>query len=187
MKKIKLKRKTRETYIKISLINKKFPNIQTGIGFFNHMLEQFSFNSKFILNILAKGDLKVDQHHTVEDIGIVLGKLFRKIKKFVKERYVNAFVAMDESITNFIIDVSGRGNVFFNFKLKKNLKNFNSDLVFEFFKAFSINSKYTIHINNYGNNMHHRIESIFKAFGVAIKKIFNKKNSNIINSTKFII
>ncbi|WDI79287.1 imidazoleglycerol-phosphate dehydratase [Candidatus Vidania fulgoroideae] len=187
MKKIKLKRKTRETNIIVSLINKKFPIIKTGIGFFDHMLEQFSFNSKFILNIIAKGDLKVDQHHTVEDVGIVLGKFFKKIKYFVKERYVNAFVAMDDSMTNFVIDVSGRGNVFFNFKLKKTLRDFNSELVFEFFKAFSINSKYTIHINNYGNDVHHRIESIFKAFGIAIKKIFKKKNIHNINSTKFII
>ncbi|MGX7589176.1 imidazoleglycerol-phosphate dehydratase [Candidatus Vidania fulgoroideorum] len=186
MKKIKLIRNTRETKIKVVLLKDNvFPLINTGIGFLNHMLEQFSYNSGFSLKIIAKGDLDVDQHHLVEDVGIVLGKFFKKISINSKKRYVNAFVPMDESLTNFVIDISNRGNVFFNFKLNK-FKKFDTELVYEFFRSFSMNSKYTIHINNYGLNTHHRIESIFKAFGVAIKKLYGKKN-RLIKSTKSLI
>ncbi|MGX7589021.1 imidazoleglycerol-phosphate dehydratase HisB [Candidatus Vidania fulgoroideorum] len=179
-----MKRKTRETNIKLSISKKKFPEIKTGIGFFNHMLEQFSFNSKFIFKIIAKGDLHVDQHHLIEDVGILLGKYFKSIATKALKRYSNAFVAMDESLTNFVVDISNRGNVFFNFKVKKN--DIFDNLVYEFFKAFSYNSGFTIHIVNYGENIHHRVESIFKAFGLALNKNFKKYKSYKIKSTKLL-
>ncbi|MDR5659754.1 imidazoleglycerol-phosphate dehydratase HisB [Serpentinicella sp. ANB-PHB4] len=165
------KRKTAETevLVNINLDGSGETNINTGIGFFDHMLTQIGKHGFFDLNVEATGDLEVDFHHTVEDVGIVLGKAFAKAlgdKKGIK-RYATVFTPMDESLSMVSVDISGRPYLHFDVAyIAHTTGNFEVQLVEEFFRAFAFNSGMTLHIKNmYGKNDHHIIESIFKAFG----------------------
>jgi len=172
----KVSRKTRETNISLDLNidGKGKGTVSTGVPFFDHMLELFSKHGVFDLKLKAKGDIKVDYHHTVEDVGICLGQAFKKAlgKKEKIERYGDAKVPMDEALSEIVIDISGRPHLTYNVDItKKKFVDFDTEVVKEFFEAFVLHAGMTIHINLIrGKNMHHIIESIFKAFGVALSK-----------------
>jgi len=175
-RKAEIKRLTNETSITLSLNidGRGNSKIKTDIPFFNHMLELFTKHGDFDIKLSAKGDINVDYHHTVEDIGICLGQAFKKAlgKKAGIYRYGEAKVPMDESLSEVIIDISGRPHLTYNVKIsKKKFVDFDLEVIKEFFEAFTINAGITLHINLIrGQNMHHIIESIFKAFAVALSK-----------------
>ena len=192
MRKSEIKRKTKETIIicNANLDGTGTSQIQTGIGFFNHMLEIFSHHSLIDLEIKATGDTHVDLHHTVEDTGYTLAQAIIKAlgdKKGIK-RYGFFYVPMDECLSRCVIDFSGRPELILKIDLGlKKIGEMDTELFNEFFKAFTNESKCNLHIENlYGANNHHIIESCFKAFaksvGMAIK--IDEKMKNIIPSTK---
>jgi imidazoleglycerol-phosphate dehydratase len=172
----KVLRKTGETNISLSLDidGKGKGSIKTGIPFFDHMLTLFAKHGIFDLKLTAKGDTDVDYHHTVEDVGICLGQAFKKAlgNKAGIVRYGESKVPMDEALTEVIIDISGRPHLTYNVPITKTkFVDFDVEVVKEFFEAFSLNAGITIHINLIrGGNMHHIIESIFKAFAVTLSK-----------------
>src|SRR5699024_1856179 len=147
-------------------------NIQTKSGFFDHMLVLFTKHGLFDLEVICDGDVEVDDHHTVEDIGIVLGQAFYKSlgTKEGIDRYATVSIPMDEALSTVSVDVSGRPFFVYNVEgLKDRVGEFDTELVEEFFQAFVSHAKVTLHINlHYGKNTHHMIESIFKAFGRAL-------------------
>lgn len=147
--------------------------IQTGSGFFDHMLTLFTKHGLFDLTVKCDGDVEVDYHHTVEDIGIVLGQAFNESigTKEGIERYATVSVPMDEALSTVSLDISGRSFLVFNVEgLKDKVGNFDTELIEEFFHAFTSHAKVTLHINlQYGKNTHHIIESIFKAFGRTLR------------------
>jgi imidazoleglycerol-phosphate dehydratase len=172
----KIERKTRETSISVSLNidgTGKY-KIDTGIPFFNHMLELFAKHGLFDIDLKAKGDVEVDYHHTVEDVGICLGEAFKQAlgKKERIERYGSIIAPMDEALSTVVIDISGRPHLSYNVKLpKKKFEDFDTEVVKEFFKAFVQNAGITLHITLLsGENTHHMIESMFKGFAVALSK-----------------
>lgn len=169
-------RNTEETKInmKFNLDGRGKFNIETGIGFFNHMLSLFTRHGMFDLDIKTIGDLNVDAHHTVEDVGIVLGKCIKEAlgdKRGIK-RYGTSFLPMDESLAMTAIDISGRPFLVFDATFTiDNLGNFETELVEEFFRAVAFNAGITLHAKVlYGKNNHHMIEALFKAFGRALKE-----------------
>ena len=171
-----LKRKTKETAIEIdiSLDGTGEFKIDTGIPFLDHMLSAFAKHAKFDLRVKGRGDLEVDEHHTVEDIGITLGASILKAlgdKKGIR-RFGHAYVPMDEALALVVVDISGRSYSAFNVEfLYKRKEKFNPELIQEFMRALSTESKITIHVNLlYGRNNHHIIEAIFKAFGLALEQ-----------------
>lgn len=172
----KVSRATGETKISVSLNidGSGRSKVSTGVAFFDHMLTLFSKHGVFDLTLKAAGDIEVDYHHTVEDVGICLGEAFKKAlgKKERIERYGDAKVPMDEALSEIVIDISGRPHLTYNVEItKKKFIDFDTEVVKEFFEAFVLNAGVTIHINLIrGKNMHHILESIFKAFGVAIGK-----------------
>jgi len=171
-----IKRKTGETDISLSLNidGKGKSDIKTGIPFFDHMLTLFAKHGIFDLKLAAKGDIDVDYHHTVEDVGICLGQAFKKAlgKKAGIVRYGESKVPMDEALAEVIIDISGRPHLTYNVPIKKTkFIDFDVEVVKEFFKAFVLNAGITIHVNLIrGSNMHHIIEAIFKSFAVTLSK-----------------
>ena len=169
-------RSTKETSIKLSidLDNYQESNINTGVGFFDHMLTLLAFHGKFTLNVEANGDLYVDDHHMIEDTGILLGQAFKEAlqdKKGIR-RYGYARVPMDEALAVVDLDLSNRGYLVYNVDLYRyEINGFSLEMVKEFMYAFAINSGTTLHINlMYGDNDHHKVEAIFKALGQALKK-----------------
>ncbi|PKR77038.1 imidazoleglycerol-phosphate dehydratase HisB [Halalkalibacillus sediminis] len=172
MREAAIKRKTSETNIDLTLNldqKKADDSIETGVGFFDHMLTLFASHGKFGLKVDANGDLQVDSHHTVEDVGIVLGQAFREAlgdKKGIK-RYASDFTPMDESLSLVSADISGRPFLVFDVEgMKDSVGSFDTELVEEFFRAFVNQAGVTLHIKLFhGSNTHHIIESIFKGFG----------------------
>ncbi len=170
----KFARKTAETDIKVSINidGKGISNIKTGIGFFDHMLTLFSKHGFFDLNIEAVGDLHVDFHHTVEDVGIVMGQAVKKAlgQKGAIKRYGSVTLPMDEVLSMVSVDLSGRPFFVFNVELEiPKIGEFDTELIEEFFRALSYNIGMNLHINIlYGSNTHHIIESIFKASARAL-------------------
>lgn len=167
-------RKTKETAIniKLNLDGKGKHEISTGIPFFDHMLTLFAVHGFFDLNVSAKGDIEVDFHHTVEDVGLVLGDAFDKAlgdRKGIK-RYGSSVTPMDDALALVAIDLSKRPYLVFNIPdLKNTGSKFDFSLAKEFFRAFSTKGGMNLHINvSYGENEHHIIESIFKAVGRAM-------------------
>ena len=193
-RKSEYKRKTLETEIevKMNLDGKGISNLQTEIYFLNHMLTLFARHGFFDLEIKAKGDLKVDYHHTVEDIGICLGEVIKNAlqgKKGIR-RYGFTILPMDESLVQVAIDLSGRGQLIYRVQFEQErVGSFEVGLVKEFFKALSYHAGMTLHINLlYGGNSHHIIEVIFKAFGQALDEAIRKDDRiDDIPSTKGII
>lgn len=187
-----IKRKTNETDIAVSINldgTGKFV-IDTGIGFFNHMLEQFSRHSLIDMKIKAVGDTFIDDHHTVEDCGIALGEAFNQAlgERRGIRRYASLDLAMDETLTKAAIDVSGRPFLVFkvDFPTQK-IGSFDTELVREFFQAFSQHAGITLHIvNQYGLNSHHIAETAFKAVARVICAAIEEdpRQKNAIPSTK---
>ncbi len=171
-----LSRQTKETKITITLNldGTGQTSIETGIGFFDHMLNSLARTSLFDLSVQAKGDLHVDQHHTIEDTGIVLGQAFARAvgERLGIRRFASAFVPMDEALAQVALDISGRGFLAFNGTIPENpALNFDTQMVEEFFRAFATNALLTLHIAALsGKNTHHIIEAIFKAVGIALHR-----------------
>lgn len=181
-------RKTKETDIKIELcLDGGECEINTGIGFFDHMLTAFAVHGGFGLKADVKGDLDVDCHHTIEDTGIVLGKAFAEAlgDKSGIERYGSFTVPMDESLAFVSLDVSGRPFLVFNAEFpEERVGEFDSCMCEEFMRAFAYNAGITLHVNMiYGGNTHHQIEAIFKALAHALA-IAVKENGKGVLSTK---
>jgi imidazoleglycerol-phosphate dehydratase len=169
-----VKRKTTETDVtlKINIDGSGKYSIKTPVPFLTHMLELFSKHGLFDLEIIASGDIEIDFHHTVEDIGICLGEAFNKAlgKKEKIKRYGEAKVPMDEALAQITLDFSGRPHLTCNIpQIKDKVGHFDTELVEEFFQAFVNNSGITLHINLIsGKNSHHIIEAVFKAFARAL-------------------
>lgn len=166
-------RKTKETEITAALrLEKGDSRISTGIGFFDHMLTALAFYSSMQLELTASGDLHVDGHHTVEDVGIVLGQAFRQAlgDKAGIRRFASAFVPMDEALCRCVLDVSGRPFLRFDAEMPQEvIGNYDSCLTVEFMRAFAMNAGITLHLFcEYGDNAHHITEGLFKALGMAI-------------------
>ncbi|HPP06708.1 MAG TPA: imidazoleglycerol-phosphate dehydratase HisB [Syntrophorhabdaceae bacterium] len=178
-RKADIERKTKETDIKISwtIDGTGKSMINTRIPFFDHMLELFSRHGFFDLEIDATGDIEVDYHHLVEDIGIAMGRVLKEALGDFSgiKRYGHAVVPMDEALCLVAIDLSGRPNFVFKGNVKGQTGKFDAALIKEFFKGFVNEAKVTVHVNLfYGDNIHHKVESIFKAFGKALKEAITK-------------
>jgi imidazoleglycerol-phosphate dehydratase len=190
-RKAKIIRKTTETDIQLEIDLDKTTGskIDTTIPFFNHMLELFARHGFFKLVVKSKGDTQIDDHHLIEDLGICLGKAVGQAldKKKGINRYGSASVPMDECLCRVDLDISGRPYLIYNVKYgRRKIGEFDPALVKEFFKAFTDQSGITLHINlEYGDNCHHIIEAVFKAFARALKKAVTL-NENIkgVLSTK---
>ena len=187
-----LNRETNETSIdvQINLDGKGKNNINTGLPFFDHMLEQLSKHSLIDINLKCKGDLQIDSHHTMEDVGWALGKAINKAlgeKRGIK-RYSFNFLPMDECLTRCCLDISGRPWLIWNVFLPSvSIKNIETEIFREFFQSFTQSAGITLHIENlYGNNTHHIVESCFKSLAISIREAIkiDKQNSNNIPSTK---
>jgi imidazoleglycerol-phosphate dehydratase len=169
-----VERTTKETGIKLSLRleGDGTSKIDTGVPFFDHMLTLFSRHGFFDLTILAKGDVEVDFHHTVEDVGICLGEAFRRALGDMKgiARYGHAVVPMIEALAAVTVDISARPHLVFRSPLRsEKVGSFDVELVEEFFRAFAQASGACVHVNvEYGSNAHHTVEAVFKAFGRAM-------------------
>lgn len=183
-----VKRKTFETEINVELDvdGSGKTDIETGIGFLNHMLTLFGFHGGFDLKVKCSGDLDVDSHHTAEDIGIALGEAFKIAlgdKKGI-ERYGFMFLPMDESMARVAVDFSGRPTLVYNVGLERAmLGNMATEDFKEFFKGFVNNSLSTLHIEVlYGENDHHKIEAVFKGFGRALKTASRITSENCMST-----
>lgn len=163
-------------------------DISTGIAFFDHMLSQMAFHGQFDVGISAEGDLEIDDHHTVEDVGIVLGKAFAQAldNSDPIERYSSNHTPMDEALVLFAVDISGRGMLTYDVPFKReHIGGLSTECVREFFRAFATHSGMTIHIRYVaGENEHHICEAIFKAFGRAIREATRKSERRGSTSTK---
>ena len=164
--------------------------LETCVPFLDHMLDQVARHGMIDLKILAKGDLHIDAHHTVEDIGITMGQAFTKAigdKKGLR-RYGHAYVPLDEAMSRVVIDLSGRPGMEFNIKfVRARIGEFDVDLVNEFFQGFVNHALVTLHIDNLsGDNAHHQAETVFKAFGRALRIAleFDPRAIDVIPSTK---
>ncbi len=174
MRNATVERKTKETEISVSLTldGTGEGKIQTSIPFMDHMLDLFKQHGLFDITIKAAGDIEVDYHHTVEDIGISLGECLKKALGDCKgiKRYGEASVPMDESLASVVLDICNRPNLVFDIpRIQGKVGTFDVELVKEFFSAFAHNSGIALHIKvPYGENTHHIIEAIFKAFARAL-------------------
>jgi len=182
-----LTRKTNETEIcvKINLDHNDEININTGLGFFDHMLEQLAKHAGINLSLLVKGDLNIDDHHTIEDAGIALGEAMRKAlgDKLGVARY-GFMLPMDESLAQVAIDLSGRSYFIFKGKFnREKVGDLSTELISHFFRSFAESLKATLHIKVTGENNHHMIESIFKAVGRSLRQALGKVD-NSLPSTK---
>lgn len=175
MRKASVKRDTLETQIEVEVVldGTGQSHFQTGVPFLEHMLEQVARHGMVDLKIKAKGDLHIDAHHTVEDIGITLGQAFANAlsdKKGIR-RYGHAYIPLDETLSRVVIDFSGRPGMHYHVEYPRaRIGDFDVDLVHEFFQGFANHAMVTLHIDNLrGDNAHHIAETIFKAFGRAVR------------------
>ena len=194
-RKAKISRKTKETTINVetNIDGRGKYKIDTGIGFLNHMLEQFSKHSLIDINLKTKGDTHIDLHHTTEDTGIAVGECIKKALRSSKgiTRYAHALIPMDETLTRISIDVSNRPYLVWKVKLKvEKLGEMDTELFKEWFQAFSQAAGITLHIENiYGDNSHHIIESCFKGLARSLREALkiDKKIKNKVPSTKGVL
>jgi len=175
MRKAEATRNTNETRIgvKLNLDGSGKSSIATGVPFLDHMLEQVARHGVFDLEVSANGDLKIDAHHTVEDVGIALGQAFAKAvgdKKGVR-RYGHAYVPLDEALSRAVVDLSGRPGLEYHIEFSRaRIGEFDVDLVHEFFQGFVNHAQVTLHLDNLkGTNAHHQAETAFKAFARALR------------------
>jgi len=192
LRKARIERKTKETEIiaEVNLDGTGAYSVSTGVGFFDHMLEQLSRHSRIDISLSAKGDLEVDQHHTVEDCGIALGHAFAKALSDKRgiSRYAHAYLPMDETLTRTALDVSGRPYLIWrvSFPTQK-IGGMDTELFREFFQAFAQNAGITLHMEVlYGQNSHHIAESCFKGLARALAQAIaiDPKLKGEIPSTK---
>ena len=185
-------RNTAETQIRVvlNLDGSGAAKLATGIGFFDHMLDQVARHGLIDLDIAARGDLHIDGHHTVEDVGITLGQAMAKAvgdKKGLR-RYGHAYVPLDEALSRVVIDFSGRPGLHMRVDFKSGMIGaLDSQLVYEFFQGFSNHAGVTLHIDNlHGDNAHHQCETIFKAFARALRMALeiDPRAAGVIPSTK---
>ncbi len=192
MREAKVMRNTNETEveIKFNLDGSRKININTGIPFLDHMLTLFAFHGGFDLEIKCSGDLEIDCHHTVEDIGLTLGKTLKKAigNKVGIKRYSHIYLPMDESLCRVVLDISNRPYLSYQVPLtKERLGTLDTETIEEFFKSFMNEAGLTLHITLlYGKNDHHKVESVFKAFGRVLKDA-TTITSNSITSSKGVL
>ncbi|HEY8973522.1 MAG TPA: imidazoleglycerol-phosphate dehydratase HisB [Burkholderiaceae bacterium] len=187
-----VQRNTKETQIRVSvnLDGTGVSKLETGIGFFDHMLDQIARHGLIDLEIHAVGDLHIDGHHTVEDVGITLGQAVAKAVGDKKglTRYGHAYVPLDEALSRVVIDFSGRPGLFMDVDFKSGMIGaFDTQLTYEFFQGFSNHAGVSLHIDNLkGHNAHHQAETIFKAFGRALRMglTLDPRSLGVIPSTK---
>jgi len=186
-----VERNTRETQIAVhvNLDGSGQLEVETGLPFFDHMLDQIARHGLIDLTIKAVGDLEIDAHHTVEDIGITLGQAVNKaLDKTGIRRYGHAYVPLDEALSRVAIDFSGRPGLEYHVQfVKGTVGSFDVDLFHEFFQGFSNHALVTLHIDNLrGKNAHHQIETIFKAFGRAVRMAveLDPRSAGVVPSTK---
>ena len=187
-----VQRDTKETQIRVSvnLDGTGASRLETGIGFFDHMLDQVARHGLIDLDIHAVGDLHIDGHHTVEDVGITLGQAVAQAAGDKKglTRYGHAYVPLDEALSRVVIDFSGRPGLFMDVEFKAGMVGaFDTQLAYEFFQGFSNHAGVSLHIDNLkGHNAHHQCETIFKAFGRALRMglTLDPRSLGVIPSTK---
>ena len=192
MRRAEVTRNTLETKIavEVNLDGSGICSLSTGIPFLEHMLNQVGRHGLIDLNIKADGDLEIDAHHTVEDIGITLGQAILKAvgeKKGI-QRYGHAYVPLDEALSRVVVDFSGRPGLNYNLRFDRpRVGDFDVDLFHEFFQGFVNHSLVTLHIDNLkGDNAHHQIETVFKAFGRALRMAveLDARMTDVLPSTK---
>ncbi len=192
MRSAQVTRNTLETQIsvKLNLDGTGVAQFDTGIPFLEHMLDQIARHGLLDIEIVAKGDLHIDGHHTVEDIGITLGQAFNQAvgdKKGLR-RYGHAYVPLDEALSRVVLDISGRPGLVFNVNfVRSSIGEFEVDLVREFFQGFVNHALVTLHIDNLaGDNSHHQAETVFKAFGRAMRMALetDPRMADMLPSTK---
>ncbi|MBN1499312.1 MAG: imidazoleglycerol-phosphate dehydratase HisB [Spirochaetes bacterium] len=195
MRKSEIKRKTKETDIELvlKLDSAEESSVSTGIGFFDHMIHSFMKHGRMSVNLTCRGDLQVDDHHTVEDVGICLGLAFNEAlgdKKGIR-RFGFASVPMDESLCQVSADLSGRPFFVMKGDMPAGyIKDYNNEMTNEFWYAFATNAKINLHINIlYGDNSHHINEAVYKAAGAALHSAFTIDSAvkDVIPSTKGVI
>jgi len=187
-----IQRNTKETQIRvrINLDGTGEARLNTGIGFFDHMLDQIARHGLIDLEVDAKGDLHIDGHHTVEDVGITLGQAFAQAVGDKKglTRYGHAYVPLDEALSRVVVDFSGRPGLHMGVQFKAGaIGAFDTQLAYEFFQGFSNHALVTLHIDNLkGDNAHHQCETIFKAFARALRMALtvDARAADVIPSTK---
>jgi imidazoleglycerol-phosphate dehydratase len=185
-------RDTRETQIRVAidLDGSGRSELSTGIGFFDHMLEQIARHGLVDLVVQARGDLHIDGHHTVEDVGITLGQAFARAvaDKAGVRRYGHAYVPLDEALSRVVIDLSGRPELVWNVRFTRSMiGEFDVDLAHEFFQGFVNHALVTLHVDNLrGDNAHHQCEAVFKAFARALRMAveLDPRAAGTIPSTK---
>ncbi len=187
-----VERNTKETQIKVELnLDGGEVKVDTGIGFFDHMLTAFGVHGGFGLNVKVTGDLDVDTHHTVEDTGIALGKAFNEALGDMSgiNRYGTFYIPMDESLAQASLDISNRPFLVFNAEFaQEKCGDYETCVTEEFWRAFAVNSAITLHINVlYGVNAHHEIEAIFKAVAHALKIAVQRNGDDCVLSTKGVL
>ncbi len=192
MRSATIDRNTNETKISVSLNldGSGKAELATGLGFLDHMLDQIARHGMMDVSVQAKGDLHIDAHHTVEDIGITLGQAFAKAigdKKGIR-RYGHSYVPLDEALSRVVIDISGRPEMEFDVKFTRAMVGeFDVDLIHEFFQGFVNHAMITLHIDNLrGHNAHHQSETVFKAFGRALRMAaeLDPRMAGVMPSTK---
>lgn len=183
-----VERETKETQVKCILVldGSGKTDVDTGIGFFDHMLNSFAVHSGFDLGMICKGDTEVDNHHTIEDVGIVLGLAFSKAmeEKAGIKRYGYFMLPMDEALATCAVDISGRSYLVFDCDFKgEKMGEMETQMVMEFFRAFAFNAGITLHLNlEYGENDHHKCEALFKAFAHALKDAVKIEGDEVLSS-----
>lgn len=188
MRKAKVERKTLETNVTVemNLDGSGKSEINTGIGLMDHMLTLMAFHGLFDLNVKCSGDLYVDDHHTIEDVGIALGQAFNKClgEKIGIKRYSSIYIPMDEALCRTVVDISNRPYLVFNVNFEREkLGSMDTQNFREFFRAFVNEARATIHINVlYGENDHHKIEAVFKAFSRALKEAVQVTSEKVSSS-----
>ena len=187
-----VQRNTKETQIRVrvNLDGTGQAKLATGIGFFDHMLDQIARHGLIDLEIQAQGDLHIDGHHTVEDVGITLGQAVAQAvgDKAGLTRYGHAYVPLDEALSRVVIDFSGRPGLHMRVPFKSGrVGGFDTQLAFEFFQGFANHALVTLHIDNlHGDNAHHQCETVFKAFARALRMALavDARSAGVIPSTK---
>lgn len=190
-----VRRDTLETQIRvrIDLDGTGASSLSTGIGFFDHMLDQVARHGMFDIEVEAKGDLHIDGHHTVEDVGITLGQAFAKAvgDKRGLRRYGHSYVPLDEALSRVVVDLSGRPGLEFGVEFTRGMiGGFDVDLAYEFFQGFVNHAAITLHIDNLkGRNAHHQAETAFKAFGRALRMAveLDPRSAGTMPSTKGVL
>jgi len=189
---VEIERKTKETeiFLKLDINGKGKSEIDTGVGFFNHMLESFSKHSQIDLFIECKGDTHVDDHHTVEDIGIVLGQAINKAIYPIKEveRFSNTVIVMDEAAVSCAMDLSNRPFLVYEIETDGKIGTFDVELAEEFFRALTFNASLSVHlVKERGKNRHHIVEAAFKAYAVALRRALAPNVKAGVPSTKGVL